>query len=237
MDGALNAEDAAGGARDSSETPEITGDVPPAKRLRDQPVVAMTGGLASGKTTAAQAFEALGIPCDDTDQLARRVLEPGQPAVEAVVAAFGEALRDGAGGIDRDRLRARVAADPAALDRLEAILHPAIWRAAVPRLIDRLRGAPYAILIVPLLIESGWQDRFPRVLVVDTPERLQRSRAAARAGWTGEQIEALMARQVSRSTRRAQGDDILDNAGSEGALQTQVQMLDRFYRDYFAAFV
>ncbi len=163
--------------------------------------VALTGGIASGKTTVARLFAARGVPLIDTDVIAREVVEPGQPALDAVVAAFGPEVLGPDGRLDRRRLRDIVFADAAARGRLESILHPAI-RAEMER---QSRAAavvgPYQVLVIPLLAEGGRRDHVDRVLVVDAPEIVQLERLMARDAVTREQ-----------ATRRAAGPGVTRGA-------------------------
>ena len=149
--------------------------------------VALTGGIASGKTTVADLFAALGVPLIDTDLIARHVVEPGQPALAEVVAAFGPGVLDADGRLDRRRMRERIFADPSARRHLEAILHPAI-RDEMERQ-SRAAGGPYQVLVIPLLTEGGRHDHVDRVLLVDAPESLQLERLMARDRVSREQAE------------------------------------------------
>ena len=161
--------------------------------------VALTGGIASGKTTVARLFAAHGVPLIDTDIIAREVVEPGQPALDAVVAAFGPEVLGPDGRLDRRRLRDIVFADAAARGRLEAILHPAI-RAEMERQSRAAAVAgPYQVLVIPLLAEGGRRDHVDRVLVVDAPETVQVERLMARDGVTREQAAASLQAQASRA--------------------------------------
>jgi dephospho-CoA kinase len=189
--------------------------------------VGLTGGIASGKSAAAAAFARRGVPVIDTDQLAREVVEPGQPALAAVVAEFGADLLGHDGRLDRRRLRALVFADAARRKRLEAILHPAI-RAKLAARIATVT-APYVVIAIPLLVESGLGDSVERVLVVDCPPALQLARLAARDGETSATGAAILAAQASREQRLAAADDVLDNTGTLAALDAQVGALHERY--------
>lgn len=191
-------------------------------------VVGLTGGIASGKSAAADAFARLGVPVVDTDALAREVVAPGTEGLAEVVTAFGEGVLDESGSLDRRRLRERVFASDAALARLEAITHARIE--ALAR--ERLAGArgPYAILVVPLLLEKGWQRLVDRVLVVDAPVAAQRQRLMQRDGIDTAGADAILARQAGRAERLAAADDVLDNSGDREALAAAVGRLDERYR-------
>jgi dephospho-CoA kinase len=189
--------------------------------------VGLTGGIASGKSAAAAAFARRGVPVIDTDQLAREVVEPGRPALAAVVAEFGADLLRQDGRLDRRRLRALVFADAARRKRLEAILHPAIRSALAARIATIT--APYVVIAIPLLVESGLGDSVERVLVVDCPPALQLARLTARDAETSVAAAAILAAQASREQRLAVADDVLENTGTLAALDAQVEALHERY--------
>jgi len=189
--------------------------------------VALTGGIASGKTTVANLFAQRGVPLIDTDVIAREVVEPGQPALAAVVAAFGPSVLDGDGRIDRRRMRDRVFTDAAARKQLEGILHPAIR--AEMELKSAQAGGPYQVLVIPLLAEGGRRDHVDRVLVVDAPEVLQVERLMRRDGSTRGQALAALSSQAKRDARLAIADDVIVNDGDAAALDARVDELHRAY--------
>jgi len=191
--------------------------------------IALTGGIASGKSTVAGLFAALGVPVIDTDVIAREVVEPGQAALGQVVQAFGPEILAPDGRIDRRRMRERIFADSAARKRLEAILHPAI-RAEMERLSLSAQG-PYQVLVIPLLAEGGRRDHVDRVLVVDVPESLQVERLMTRDAVTREQARASLQAQAQREARLAVADDVIANTGRVGDLREQV---DRLHLRYVA---
>ena len=195
--------------------------------------VALTGGIASGKTTIANLFAALGVPVIDTDVIARTVVEPGQPALAAVVEAFGHEVLDTEGRLDRRRMRERIFSDREAQRRLEAILHPAI-RSAMERQ-SREAGGVYQVLVVPLLTEGGRRDHVDRVLLVDVPEAVQVERLISRDGVTHEQAQAALSAQASRAARLAWADDVVANTGRIDDLRTRIVELDALYRRLAAA--
>lgn len=193
-------------------------------------MIALTGGIASGKSTVADLFAELGVPLVDTDALAHALTRPGGAAMPALRAAFGDAVLDAHGGLDRAAMRERAFTDPAVRHDLEAILHPLI-RAAVDQALSALAAQPYVLLAVPLLVETGvWRQRAARVLVVDCPEALQRERAARRPGLTATQLQAILDVQATREERRAAADDLIDNTGDLAALRARVGELDQAYR-------
>ena len=195
--------------------------------------VALTGGIASGKSTVANLFAALGVPVIDTDLIARTVVEPGQQALAAVVAAFGSDVLDADGRLDRRRMRERIFSDREAQRRLEAILHPAI-RSAMERQ-SREAGGVYQVLVVPLLTEGGRRDHVDRVLLVDVPEAVQVERLISRDGVTHEQAQAALSAQASRAARLAWADDLVANTGRIDDLRTRIVQLDALYRRLAAA--
>ena len=195
--------------------------------------VALTGGIASGKTTVADLFAALGVPVIDTDVIARQVVEPGQPALAAVVAAFGPDVLDADGRLDRRRMRARIFADPTARQRLESILHPAI-RTEMERRSSEA-GGPYQVLVIPLLAEGKRRDHVDRVLLVDVPESLQIERLVLRDGVSHEQARLSLGAQATRAERLTMADDVVRNTGSVDELQGQVARLHQLYLGLAAA--
>jgi dephospho-CoA kinase len=190
-------------------------------------VVGLTGGIGSGKSTVARLFEAKGVPVIDADQIARDLVQPGQPALNEIRQAFGDVIDAGTGCLDRRHLAERVFADPAARRRLESILHPRIRRIMQHR-VARLQS-PYAILVIPLLLEAGQTDLVDRVLVVDLPEAEQLRRVEQRDQRDEAQIRAIMANQVPRLQRLQAADDIIDNAGGMDELRRQTNRLHRCY--------
>ncbi len=192
-------------------------------------VIGLTGGLASGKSTVAAHFAARGVPIIDTDVIARELVEPGQPALEQIRAAFGPDALTAEGRLDRAWLKQQVFADPALRRRLEAILHPLIRQDVVRRL-PTLRGA-YCLIVVPLLVESAQAYPLDRVLLVDVPEALQRQRAAERDGLSPELIEAILASQAGRAQRLAIADDVIVNDADLAHLEAEVARLHASYQE------
>jgi dephospho-CoA kinase len=189
--------------------------------------VALTGGIASGKSTVAKLFARHGVPLIDTDVIAREVVEPGEPALAAIVAAFGPDVLGDDGRMDRSRMRERVFGDEDARKRLEGILHPAI-RAEMERQSARASG-PYQMLVIPLLVESGRKEHVDRVLVVDAPEELQIARLMCRDHVRREQALAALAAQTKRDARLDFADDVIVNDGDPEALSARVDALHREY--------
>ena len=189
--------------------------------------VALTGGIASGKSTVAALFAERGVPIIDLDEIAREVVSPGSALLAQVIARFGNAVRAADGSLERRALREIVFRDAEARTALEALLHPAIHARAV-QLASAIK-APYLITVIPLLAESGGARTYDRVLLVDCDERLQRERLARRDGSSGELIEAALGAQATRAARRALADDVIVNDGEPAALVPQVRELHARY--------
>lgn len=192
--------------------------------------VALTGGIASGKTTVANLFAAMGVTIVDTDLLAREVVERGTPLLAEIAAHFGAEILASDGSLNRRALRERVFANPAERLWLEERTHPAI-RVLTDRSCDAAPG-PYSIVAIPLLVETRGADRFDRVLVVDCEPELQLARLMARDGITRDAAVRMLAAQVSRDQRLAVADDVIRNDGDIAALRNQVT---RLHREYVAA--
>ena len=175
-------------------------------------VIGLTGGIGSGKSAVEALFSELGVPVIDADRIARQVVEPGQPALDEIKAQFGEAVLDAQGALNRRRLRKLVFDDAALRKALESILHPRI-RARIAEELSAL-SAPYAIVAIPLLIETGPYQEVDRVLVVDCPEEEQIRRICQRDKVSAAQAAAIMATQATREERLSAADDIIDNAGA-----------------------
>ncbi|MFT3664345.1 dephospho-CoA kinase [Piscinibacter sp.] len=174
--------------------------------------IGLTGGIGSGKSTVAAALAALGAVVVDTDAISRSLTLPGGAAMPVIAAQFGAQFVDASGALDRARMRELVFADPAARQRLEAILHPLI-RAETARQ-ARAAGDAVVVFDVPLLIESGrWREQVDRVLVVDCREATQVERVMARSGWARDAVQAVLAQQASRQARRAGADAVIYNDG------------------------
>jgi dephospho-CoA kinase len=163
----------------------------------------------------------------DTDQVARLVVAPGEPALDEIRERFGDEVLNAEGELDRSAMRERIFHDPEARRTLEAITHPRI-RDHVLQWIAEQNGR-YCIVIIPLLLEKGWTEIIDRILVVDLPEALQRQRTMQRDGMSREQVEAIMATQVSRQARLEAADDIIHNDGNRRSLEAQVAALHDKY--------
>jgi len=191
-------------------------------------VVGLTGGIGSGKSAAAEEFARLGATVIDTDAIAHELTRAGGAAVDEVRRLFGDAYIDASGAMDRGRVRQLVFADPTSKKKLEALLHPMI-RAESQRRIDSAKG-PYAVHVVPLLVESpDYRNRVDRVLVIDCPVELQLARVRMRSRLSEQEARRIIAAQAPRGERLAAADDVIDNGGSIDALRRQVRALHEQY--------
>jgi dephospho-CoA kinase len=193
-------------------------------------LVAVTGGVASGKSAATRAFEALGVTVADADVAARAVVEPGQPALAAIRDRFGAGALQQDGRLDRAAMRERVFADPEAKAALESLLHPPIrlWLQAA----CAAAPGPYAMVAIPLLAEVGGRAAYPwldRILVVDVPEAVQVARLIRRDGVDEALAIRMLAAQASRAQRLGIADDVVVNDGTLEALAEAVARLHRRY--------
>ena len=190
--------------------------------------VGLTGGIASGKSAVADVFESLGAGVVDTDQVARDVVAPGQPGLEAVRGEFGGGVLLASGELDRRALREVVFGDPAARRKLESLLHPLI-RARTLEALESMR-APYAVAVVPLLVETGFGELVDRVATVDCPRETQLERLVKRDGIDLDRAESMLGAQVDRRARLRAADDGIDNGGSRESTRRQVRRLHVLYR-------
>lgn len=192
--------------------------------------VGLTGGIGSGKSTVAAHFVRLGADLIDTDAIARELTAPGGGALPELCATFGQNILAADGALDRAAMRQLVFSDPAARQRLEAILHPRIRELALAR--SQASQAPYVLFDVPLLAESpAWQAHCARILVVDCPIELQISRVMARNDLPRAEVERILASQASRTERLAIADDVIDNSGDRTHLEAQIPPLHQYYLD------
>ena len=189
--------------------------------------VVMTGGIASGKTSASNLFASHGVPILDTDLAARAVVEPGQPTLDEIKESFGSNVITVSGELDRAALREIIFKHPEKRRELEAILHPKI-RAHINEQKNQL-DASYCIIVVPLYLESGRGYEADRLLVIDVPTEVQRKRLAQRDGTTPEQIEQILNSQATREDRLAAADDVIENTASPDALVARVAELHQQY--------
>ncbi len=191
--------------------------------------VGLTGGIGSGKSTVARFFQTLGVPILDADVISRALTAPGGAAIDDIKNTLGPEFIGNNGGLDRAMARQRIFSDPKTKRALEAILHPMI-RANVNSQIAA-SDAEYAILDIPLLVESGgYQDRIKRIVVVDCDEHLQIERTMARSKLTMPEVKAIMAAQATRADRLRHADDIILNETGLDSLSQSVAVLDQRLR-------
>lgn len=196
--------------------------------------IGLTGGIGSGKSTVSQILVDLGAHLVDTDAIARALTAPGGAAIPHIAREFGTQLIDSQGAMDRARMRELAFTDPAALAKLEGILHPLIMRQADEQ--ARLARPDQPIVFdVPLLAESGrrWRDKVDRILVIDCEPATQIARVMARSGWSREAVEAVLAKQAQRATRLAMADHVILNEGlSLEELRAEVEKLWRMWNNH-----
>lgn len=192
-------------------------------------LVGLTGGIGCGKSEAARIFADLGIPVTDTDAIAHALTASGQPVLQTIIAEFGDHYLKPDQSLDRAALRKKVFADRGARQRLEEILHPAIYDAALQS-VKQHANAPYQVIAVPLLLESErYRKLVNRTLLIDCDERLQISRTVARSGLSPEEVEAIMQAQMPRVERLRQADDIIVNDGSIDELRQKISQIHENY--------
>ena len=189
--------------------------------------VAVTGGIGSGKSTVANAFSDLGIDIIDADIIARQVVEPNTPALQAIETHFGRAMINSDGSLNRRLLRERIFADASEKHWLNALLHPIIQQ-ETRRQIAAARS-PYVLWVVPLLVENHLQEKADRVLVIDVSPETQIQRTIARDGVSREHAEQILAAQATRDARLAVADDVIDNNGAPDAIASDVARLHEQY--------
>lgn len=190
-------------------------------------IVALTGGIASGKTLVSNEFARLGVPVIDTDVIAHEIVEPGQPALQKIKQIFGEQIIDENGSLRRSKLRALIFSDPDARQKLESILHPRI-REEVNRAITELT-TDYCILVIPLLVDRADYPNVDRILVVDVEPETQITRLIARDNCSRKQAIQALEAQASRAQRLKIADDVLENSDSPGTALAKVASLHEKY--------
>ena len=189
--------------------------------------VGLTGGIGSGKSTATEQFAQLGVPIIDADVIAREVVEPGTPALEQIVAAFGEKILDSKGRLDRGALRNLVFSQQEFKSQLEDIVHPRIHAQILARLEELT--TPYCIVVIPLLAESKRTYPLDRILVIDVPAAVQLERTVARDRQPAHKIDQIIQSQASREARLQLADDIIENTGDPSELVEKVCQLHEKY--------
>ena len=190
-------------------------------------ILGLTGGIGSGKSAVAQCFIERGVHVVDADHAARWVVEPGKPALAKIVEHFGPDVLQANGQLDRSALRGLIFENAEQRRWLETLLHPLIGEEIMRSLASA--QSPYAILVSPLLIESGQHKLTQRVLVVDAPTELQLQRTTLRDNSPVEQVHAIMQTQASREERLRHADDVLLNDKDLKHLDAEVERLHQFY--------
>ncbi|KMJ45417.1 dephospho-CoA kinase [Xenorhabdus khoisanae] len=190
-------------------------------------IVALTGGIGSGKTTISNVFSSLGVPLVDADIIAREIVAPGTPALQAITEHFGPDILLADSSLNRALLRQKIFAAPEEKQWINALLHPLIQKETHKQL--NQVTAPYAIWVVPLLIENNLTHSADRILIVDVPEETQVTRTMARDGVSREQVEKILAAQASRQARLEKADDVIINHNNEQNIASRVAELHQQY--------
>ena len=191
-------------------------------------IIALTGGLGSGKSEAAKQFAKLGVPVVDTDVIAHALTANGAPALKQISELFGPQFLTNEGALDRAKLRAHVFAHPQERSKLEALLHPLIRAAALKQLAENehQQHPDYQILVIPLLFENNqYQARNHKSLLIDCDEQLQMARAMARSHLSQSEAQAILDAQVSRTTRLKLADEVIENNGTLAELTESVEKM------------
>jgi dephospho-CoA kinase len=186
-------------------------------------ILGLTGGIASGKSAAADRLASLGATLVDTDLISREVVEPGQPALTRIEQHFGSDVIQEDSSLNRSALRERVFQDPNERQWLEALLHPLIRQTAIDRAMNAKTAM--AVLVVPLLFESGHYQEIDASLVIDVPIELQRQRTLERDGVAEAQVDAILSAQMDRQSRIDSADYVISNTTTLEALYSQVDAL------------
>ena len=191
-------------------------------------IIALTGGIGSGKTSVSKRFSELGVCVIDTDQISHRLTQRGGAAISEIRRDFGESFITEEGSLDRERMRTLVFNDEPSRRRLESILHPLIQTEAFR--IAASAPPPYLIMVVPLLLETPvYRDRIDRVLTVDCEERNQIERTMKRSGLSEQEVRSIISAQITRQDRIQQSDDVITNDGDLAHLEDRVDSLHLKY--------
>lgn len=189
--------------------------------------VGLTGGIGCGKSTVAKIFADLNIPVLDADEIAHRLVDKGQPTLAQIQQEFGEDILNPDGALNRKKLRELVFSEPAQKQKLEAIIHPLVYQ-SLQSALEQLH-APYCIISIPLLFETGMTHFVDRILVIDCPVETQVERVKVRDKLCAEIIQSIIDHQVSRAYRQAKADDLIDNSDADYGLAEQVKKLHNLY--------
>ena len=191
-------------------------------------IVGLTGGVASGKSAVADLFAELGVPVLDTDKISREIVAAGSKGLSQIRERFGDDILCNDGTLDRPALRDRIFSDPNAREDLEKITHPLIIEELARQ--SETANGPYQVHVIPLLVETGLQDRVARVLLVDCPVELQLTRLQSRDEISDSVAQRIIDAQSNRGARLAVADDVLVNDGRRDELPGLVGQLDDYYR-------
>ncbi len=189
--------------------------------------VGLTGGIGCGKSTVARIFADLNVPVLDADKIAHRLVEKEQPALTQIQQEFGPDILNPDGSLNRKALRDRIFSDPKQKQKLESILHPLVYKTLQAEL-EQLT-APYCIISIPLLFETGMTHFVDRILVIDCPVEAQIERVRIRDNLSIERIQSIIDSQVSRAFRKTKADDLIDNSDTDYRLAEQVKKLHNLY--------
>lgn len=195
-------------------------------------IVALTGGIGSGKSTVADAFSRLGIAIIDADIIARQVVEPHTPGLHAIAAHFGKSVINADGTLNRRLLREHIFSQPAEKAWLNALLHPMIHQETQRQIAGST--SPYVLWVVPLLVENQLQHKADRILVIDVSPETQLQRTMLRDNVSREHAEQILAAQATREARLAVADDVIDNDGAPDRIASDVARLHAQYLTYAA---
>jgi len=190
-------------------------------------IVALTGGIGSGKSTVANAFAARGVAIVDADIIAREVVQPGAPALEILAQRFGKQIIHSDGSLNRPLLREKIFNNGEDKQWVNNLIHPLVHARTLQLFSET--SAPYILWVVPLLVENGLQCKADRVVVVDVTPEIQLSRTVKRDSVSLEQAQKIISAQVSRSQRLAYADDIIDNNGAPDTIESRVEALHNCY--------
>ncbi len=190
-------------------------------------VIGVTGGWATGKSTVAQMFQELGAVVLDADTIAHEVIEPKRPAWRRIVEVFGEGVLNEDQTIDRKRLADSIFSDARLRQKLEAIVHPPVWKKIKQQLqrLRRLRRVPAVVLDVPLLVEVGAESEVDVLVVVKASPAVQRLRLKQSRGWSDEELKRRLAAQMDLTAKVALADYVVENSSGRKATQTQVKQI------------
>ncbi len=189
-------------------------------------IIGLSGGIASGKTAVSDIFQSLGVPVIDADLLSRQAVEPGSAGLTLIRQRFGDEVISPDGSLNRSQLREVVFSDKTARADLESIVHPEVRRLTDLRLEQhRAENVAYCLVVIPLLLETGQQDKYDHIIIVDVSTDTQIHRVMQRDDSSEAHARQILKSQADREQRLAIADSVIDNSGSIEALQPQVQAI------------